>query len=89
MEQNGMEPQSYTIMGNHRFEMYFKSMVAHRFETYGVGSKSVTSVNTYKYILLMYQKNVCLKRTKKKVSYFIKCTSFNDVLRSVFIYFLP
>ena len=54
MEQNGMEPQSYTIMGNHRFE------------TYGVGSNSVTSNDTYKYILLMYQKNVCLKRTKKK-----------------------
>jgi len=29
MERNGMEPQSYTIMGNHRFE------------TYGVGSNSV------------------------------------------------
>ena len=53
-----------------------------------VGSNSVTSVNTHKYILLMYQKNVCLK-TKKKVLYFIKCTSFNDVLRSAFIYFLP
>jgi hypothetical protein len=53
-----------------------------------VGSNGVTSVNTHKYILFMYQKSVCLKRTKK-VLYFIKCTSFNDVLRSVFIYFLP
>jgi len=53
-----------------------------------VGSNIVTSVNSYKYILLMYQKNVCLKRNKK-VLYSIKCTSFNDVLRSVFIYFLP
>ncbi len=53
-----------------------------------VGSNIVTSVNSHKYILLMYQKNVCLKKTKK-VLYLIKCTSFNDVLRSVFIYFLP
>jgi len=53
-----------------------------------VGSNSVTSVKSHKYILLMYQKNVCLKRNKK-VLYFIKCTSFNDILRSVFIYFLP
>ncbi len=53
-----------------------------------VGSNWVTSVNTHKYILLMYLKNVCLKRNKKTL-YFIKSTSFNDVLRSVFIYFLP
>jgi hypothetical protein len=35
-----------------------------------VGSNSVTSVNTYKYILLMYQKNVCLKRTKKSFVFY-------------------
>ena len=64
-----MEPQSYTIMGNHRFE------------TYGVGSNSVTSAHVPKECLF--------KKNQKKVSYFIKCTSFNDVLRSVFIYFLP
>ncbi len=53
-----------------------------------VVSNIVTSVNANKYILLMNQKNVCLKRNKKFL-YFIKCTSFNDVLRSVFIYFVP
>jgi len=52
------------------------------------GSHIVTSVNTHKYILLMYQENVSLKKEAKKVLYFVKCTSFNDVLRSVFIYFL-
>ncbi len=30
-----------------------------------VGTNINTSVNTHKYILLMYQKNVCLKRNKK------------------------
>ena len=28
-------------------------------------------------------------KERKKVLYFIKCTSFNDVMRYVFIYFLP
>jgi hypothetical protein len=35
-----------------------------------VGSNSVTSVNTHKYILLMYQKNVCLKRNKKSFVFY-------------------
>jgi hypothetical protein len=54
-----------------------------------VGSHIVTGVNTHKYILLMKSKECLLKKKQKKVLYFVKCTSFNDVLRYVFIYFLP
>ncbi len=68
--------QAFTVWSNHRAILLeatsYISVIRKLQESWPtrVGSNNVTSVNTHKYILLRYQKNVRLKRNKNSCVFY-------------------